>query len=235
MARAIGMVGRRWRRVLIARPPRCERGSPSRSLKSMPSADGRSERGVLRASSAGRNPAPPLRRVRRHRRARSRRERRAADRASEGPRWKAPPTRHCRSPASRARQVSMPSPTISTSPGSAKAHHAAATGAEHHLRRIDRRLAAAVAGEKGAVDGDRRAIRPRVTSATIAGQTPPEGCFSRAWKRIAGGERGREPARAEISLDQRSVRRTASRQMASAASVRWRRLDRALDSDRRPA
>ena len=28
---------------------------------------------------------------------------------------------------------------------------------------------------------------PRVTSATIAGQTPPEGCFRPAWKRIEGG------------------------------------------------
>ena len=57
-----------------------------------------------------------------------------------------------------ARQVSMPSPTISTSPGSAEPHRAATAGAEHHLLRIDRRLAAAIAGEEGAVDRQRRAV-----------------------------------------------------------------------------
>ena len=65
---------------------------------------------------------------------------------------------------------------------------AATAGTEHHLLRIDRRLAAAVAGKEGAVDGDRRSSTPRVTSATIAGQKPPEGCFSPAWKRRAGGD-----------------------------------------------
>ena len=43
--------------------------------------------------------------------------------------------------------------------GLGEAHNAAATRAEHHLRRIDRRFAAAVAGEEGAVDRERRAVR----------------------------------------------------------------------------
>lgn len=36
-----------------------------------------------------------------------------------------------------------------------EAHHAAATRPEHHLRGIDWRLADAVAGKEGAVNGDR--------------------------------------------------------------------------------
>ena len=71
-------------------------------------------------------------------------------------------------------------------------HHAATTRPEHHLRGIDRCFAVAVAGEKGAVNGD--PVPPRVTSATIAGQSPPEGCFKPAWKRRAG-EAGRSSPR----------------------------------------
>ena len=40
--------------------------------------------------------------------------------------------------------------------GFGKAHRAATARPEHHLRRIDRRFAAAVAGEEGAVDRERR-------------------------------------------------------------------------------
>ena len=52
----------------------------------------------------------------------------------------------------------MPSPTISTSPRRGEPHRAAAARTEHHLLRIDRRLAAAVAGKEGAVDRERRAV-----------------------------------------------------------------------------
>ena len=55
----------------------------------------------------------------------------------------------------------------------------------------------------------RSAIRsaPCVTSATIAGQTPPEGCFRPAWKRRARRSRKVEPARAQIGCDGRSLGR----------------------------
>ena len=61
---------------------------------------------------------------------------------------------------------------------------------------------------------------PLVTSATIAGQMPPEGCFRPAWKRSVGAAADADAARGEIGLDQRSVCRLADCQMASAASLR---------------
>ena len=39
-----------------------------------------------------------------------------------------------------------------------EAHRAATAGAEHHLLRIDRRLPAAIAGEEGAVNRERRSV-----------------------------------------------------------------------------
>jgi hypothetical protein len=42
----------------------------------------------------------------------------------------------------------------------AKPHCATTARAEHHLRRVNRRLAAAVVGEEGAVDGQRLVVEP---------------------------------------------------------------------------
>ena len=48
------------------------------------------------------------------------------------------------------------------------------------------------------MDRDRRPVAPCVTSATIAGQMAPEGCFNPAWKRKSGGRR---QIRARASAD----------------------------------
>ena len=65
-------------------------------------------------------------------------------------------------------------------------HSAAAAGAEHHLLRIDRRLADPSRARKVRWIASGASSTPRVTSATIAGQTLPDGCFSPAWKRSDG-------------------------------------------------
>ena len=115
----------------------------------------------------------------------------------------------------------MPSPTISTSPGSAR-------------RTAPPRQGPSIifCGSTGALPLPSRARKvrwiasgvpsaPRVTSATIAGQMPPEGCFRPAWKRSASGGGRCEAARGEIGLDRRSlVPACAACQMASAASLR---------------
>jgi len=71
--------------------------------------------------------------------------------------------------------------------GWSEPHRAAAARPEHHLRRLDRRLPVVVESEKRAVNAHRLPSAPCVTCATIAGQTPPEGCFSPIWKWIDGG------------------------------------------------
>ena len=81
----------------------------------------------------------------------------------------------------------MPSPTINKCPRLAEPYGAAAARTEHHLRRLDRRFPASVASKKRAVNADRLVVTPRVTSATIAGQTSPKDASSPAWKRIEGG------------------------------------------------
>jgi hypothetical protein len=86
-----------------------------------------------------------------------------------------------------ARQVSMLSPIISKSPGGPSR-----TAPPRHGPSI------IFAGSTGAfaLPSTARKVRwmpvglpflPHVTSATIAGQTPPEECFSPAWKRTEGG------------------------------------------------
>ena len=84
-----------------------------------------------------------------------------------------------------------------------EANRAAAAGAEHHLRGFDRRLAAAVAGEKGAVDRQRPVVRPGVTSATIAGQRPPDGMLQAAMEAERRRRRDRQAARGEVRRDRR--------------------------------
>ena len=62
---------------------------------------------------------------------------------------------------------------------------------------------------------------PRVTSATIAGQMPPEGCFRPAWKRsVCGNERWRPREARYVSTGVSSVGLEAF-QMESATSVRF--------------
>ena len=61
-----------------------------------------------------------------------------------------------------------------------EAHRAATAGTEHHLLRIDGRFPGAIAGNEGAMDAMGVPSPPFVTSATIAGQMPLEGCFRAA-------------------------------------------------------
>jgi len=119
-----------------------------------------------------------------------------------------------------ATQVSMPSPTISTSPGEAR-------------RTTPPRQGPSIifAGSTGALPTPSRARKvrwiarsvsspPRITSATIAGQMPLEGCLSPAWKRsIADGGTCR-PREARYVATGVPSAGTADCQMASAASVR---------------
>ena len=91
--------------------------------------------------------------------------------------------------------------------GLAEAHCAAATRPEHHLRRIDWRLAAAVAGEKGAMNGDRRSGGAVRHERHHRGPDAARGMFQAGME--AQGRRSRkvEPARAQIGFDGRSLGR----------------------------
>ena len=120
----------------------------------------------------------------------------------------------------------MPSPTISTSPGSARR-----TAPPRHGPSI------IFCGSTGALPLPSRARKvrwiasgvssaPRVTSATIAGQMPPEGCFSPAWKRSVGRRR-QIAGRARRDRSRPASRRPASRTARWRARPRcaWRRRD----------
>ena len=89
-----------------------------------------------------------------------------------------------------------------------EAHCAAATRPEHHLLRIDWRLAVAVAGEKGAVNGDRRSGRAVRHERHHRGPDATRGMFQSGMEAQGGQRRKREPARAQIGLDGRSVGRS---------------------------
>ena len=100
----------------------------------------------------------------------------------------------------------MPSPTMSDVAGPAEPHRPAAAGAEHHLLRIHRRLASAVAREKSTMDRQRRIVR--------AARHESNGCRPDAagWVFQSGMEaerrrrRNMQSARGEIGFDYCSVR-----------------------------
>ena len=92
----------------------------------------------------------------------------------------------------------MPSPTMSTSPGSPAAP-----------RHRDRDRASSSVDRSAPFHSPSRARKvrwiasgvpstPFVTSATIAGQMPPEGCFRPVWKRTDWRQRNGDPTRAKI-------------------------------------
>ena len=114
----------------------------------------------------------------------------------------------------------MPSPTISTSAGCGEAHRAATAWTEHHLLRIDRRLAAAVAGEEGAVDRERRSVRAARHQRHHRRPDAARGMFQTGMEaqRRRGGRRGR--ARRDRSRPAFRSAGVADCQMASAASLR---------------
>ena len=92
--------------------------------------------------------------------------------------------------------------------GFGEAHRTATTWTEHHLLRLDRRLSDRRRGRGRC--GELRAALPSapcVTSATIAGQMPPEGCFRPGWKRRRVGGGRSMPREREIGLDRRSLGR----------------------------
>src|SRR5215203_3866545 len=77
-------------------------------------------------------------------------------------------------------------------------HDTAAAWPEHHLRRIDRRFAAAVAGEKRAVNADRLAVSAvRHQSHHPRPQAAPS-MFQPGMEADRRRYRDREPARAQI-------------------------------------
>ena len=86
-----------------------------------------------------------------------------------------------------------------------KAHRAATAGAEHHLLRIDRRLAAAVAGEEGAVDRQRRSVRAARHQRHHRRPDAARGMLQTGMEAQRVGRRQIDAARGEIGLDQRSL------------------------------
>ena len=80
-------------------------------------------------------------------------------------------------------------------------HHAATTRPEHHLRRIDRCLAVAVAGKKGAANGDRRSRTATRHKRHHRGPNPARGVFQAGVEAQGGRSRKIEPARAQIGCD----------------------------------
>jgi hypothetical protein len=85
-----------------------------------------------------------------------------------------------------ARQVSMPSPTISTSPGSARRTAPPRQGPSIIFCRSTGAFPLLSRARKARWVASGVSLDPRVKSVTIAGQIPPEGCVSPAWNRSVG-------------------------------------------------
>ena len=99
----------------------------------------------------------------------------------------------------------MPSPTISTVARLGEAHRAAAAWTEHHLLRIDRRLAAAIAGKEGAVDRERRSVRAARHQRHHRRPDAARGVLQAGMEAKRVGRRQVDAARCEIGLDRRSL------------------------------
>ena len=150
------------------------------------------------------------------------------------------PGRMSRSPASRqGRSRCLRRPSARRRLG--EAHHAAATRTEHHLRRIDRRLAAAVAGKKGAVNGDRRSGRRRASPAPPSrARRRPRDVSGRDGSASVEAAEDTSPRETQIGGDGRSLGRVAMPARspappccASVASASGSiRLDRSADEAR---
>src|SRR4051794_21881919 len=69
----------------------------------------------------------------------------------------------------------------------AEPHGTGAAWTEHHLRRLDRRLPLPSRSRNVRWMPIGLSSTPRVTNATIAGQTVSDGCVKAAWNRIASG------------------------------------------------
>ena len=211
-------------KVLIARPPGYEAREASRSLKSMPLRRAGDAHAPALALPA---PGAVLRRrfagvvaIGEHDHVA---QPRAAGRGREGPRSRAPPMPACPVACMAARQVSMPSPTISTSLGlgraaprrrdTARASSSPARPAPCRCRRGRERC-----GEWRSAFRRRHASRARPS---------PARCRPRdvSGRHGSAGRRSRkvEPARTEIGLRPAFPRPACDAcQIASAASLRFR-------------
>ena len=115
-----------------------------------------------------------------------------------------------------------------------KPHSATAAGPEHHLLRIDRRLARRRRGQErcgGSPSG--MSSTPRVTSATIAGQIPPERMFQTGMKAERRRRRKMSGRASEISLDQRASDGRVASQMQARPACACHVMIRLACGDRR--
>ena len=112
--------------------------------------------------------------------------------------------------------------------GLGEPHGAATARAEHHLLRIDRRLAGAVAGEEGAVDRQRRAVGAARHQRDHRRPDAARRMLQPGMEAERRRRRKMQPARGEIGLDQ-SAAAPASR------TARWRARPRCAWHCRDPA